>query len=86
MRWRERQQWRGVGIGKQCAGARGDYREEWVLSSNALVQDVTIESIGKQCAGARGDNGGERVLASNALAQNATRCMTYQVISVTLQE
>jgi len=75
-----------VGIGKQCTGARCNYREERVLSSNALVQDATIESIGKQCAGARGDNGGEQVLASNALAQDVTRHTTYWVISATLQE
>jgi hypothetical protein len=30
----------GVGIGKQCAGTRLNYREEQVLASNALAQDV----------------------------------------------
>jgi hypothetical protein len=30
-----------VGIGKQCAGAKMQYREERVLASNALAQDVT---------------------------------------------
>jgi len=41
MRWCEMRQLRGAGIGKQCAGARGDNRGEWVLASNVLVQDVT---------------------------------------------
>jgi hypothetical protein len=65
---------------------RGNNREEWVLASNALAQDVTIEGIGKQCAGTRGNNRGEWVLASNALAQDATRHATYLVISATLRE
>jgi hypothetical protein len=51
---------------------RCDYREEWVLASNALAQGVTIEGVGKQCAGTRCDNREERVLASNALAQGVT--------------
>jgi len=37
----------GAGIGKQCAGTRYDYREEQVLASNALAQDMTIERSGE---------------------------------------
>jgi len=29
------------GIGKQCAGAGCNYREEWVLASNELALDAT---------------------------------------------
>jgi hypothetical protein len=35
-----------VGIGKQCAGKRCNYREERVLASNVLMQEVTIEGSG----------------------------------------
>jgi len=31
----------GAGIGKQCAGAGRNYREEQVLASNALALDAT---------------------------------------------
>jgi hypothetical protein len=56
------------------------------LASNVLVQDTTIEGIDRKSAGTRGENRGEKVLASNALAQDATRHMTYWVISATLRE
>jgi hypothetical protein len=34
---------RGAGIGKKCTGGRSNNRREWVLASNVLVQDATIE-------------------------------------------
>jgi hypothetical protein len=36
----------GVSIGKQCAGARHNYREEQVLASNALALDATTGRSG----------------------------------------
>jgi hypothetical protein len=40
----------GVSIGKQCAGARCNYREEQVLASNELALDAIQggAGIGKQ--------------------------------------
>jgi hypothetical protein len=58
IRWRKTWQLSGVGIGKQFAGARYNYSEGWVLASNVLAQDTTIER--------------SRYLASNALAQDVT--------------
>jgi hypothetical protein len=38
--------WGGAGIGKQCTGAGHNYREEWVLASNALALDTTTGRSG----------------------------------------
>jgi hypothetical protein len=31
----------GVSIGRQCVGAKCNYREEWILASNGLALDAT---------------------------------------------
>ncbi|KAG2143311.1 hypothetical protein BD769DRAFT_1661748 [Suillus cothurnatus] len=46
MCWRWMQPEGGASIGKQCAGAGRNYREERVLASNALVLDATTGRSG----------------------------------------
>jgi hypothetical protein len=64
----------GVSIGRQCIGAKRNYREEGILASNELALDATIRRSGYwQAMSWRWTQYREEwVLASNALALDAT--------------
>jgi len=64
----------GVSIGRQCVGAKRNYREERILASNELVLDATSGRSGYwQAMSWRWTQYREgRVLASNALALDTT--------------
>jgi len=83
MRWRKTQLQGGAGIGKQCAGAGRNYREERVLASNELALDaITGRSGYWQAMSWRLDTTSGR----SGYWQAMRWCWMQQVISATLRE